>query len=295
MPDTSLEKTTDAAREGKTFLPIQIARAIRLGLHFFWGAATVAVVYPFVRDSRRLWLKQRWSRQLLDILGIELDATLAGIAPGSLIVANHISWLDIFALNAARPVAFISKAEVRQWPLIGWLSAKTDTVFLMRGSRGHARIVNGQIDALLNAGKDVALFPEGTTTDGTHLLHFHGALLQPAVETGRPVQPVALCYQHPDGRRCEAAAYAGETTMGECLLAILATPQMRVRLRPEQALDSAQLDRRSLALEARKAIAFSLGLPLASTAPGTPACLPAGWRSDVCPTDSPSPAPADSA
>lgn len=273
MPATSSENRTE--RPPQTTLLLRFVRAIRLGLHFFWGAITVATIYPFVQDARRLWLKQRWSRQLLEILGIDLDATLTGIAPGSLIIANHISWLDIFALNAARPVAFISKAEVRQWPLIGWLSAKTDTVFLMRGSRGHARIVNAQIDALLNAEKDVALFPEGTTTDGTHLLHFHAALLQPAVETGRPVQPVALSYHLPDGRRCEAAAYAGDTTMGECIRAILATPRMVVRLRPERPLDSTQLDRRSLANEARKAIAFSLGLPLANTAPGTPADLPA--------------------
>lgn len=259
MPATSLENRTESPRQ--TTLPIRLARAIRLGLHFFWGATTVALAYPFAQDARRLWMKQRWSRQLLEILGIELDATLSGIAPGSLMVANHISWLDIFALNAARPVAFVSKAEVRQWPLIGWLSAKTDTVFLMRGSRGHARIVNAQIDALLNADKDVALFPEGTTTDGTHLLHFHAALLQPAVETGRPVQPVALSYHLPDGQRCEAAAYAGDTAMGECVRAILATPRMIVRLRPERPLDSTCLDRRSLAKEARKAIAFSLGLP----------------------------------
>lgn len=293
MPATSLEKPTDSGTQ--TFLAVQIARAIRLGLHFFWGALTVACVYPFVTDMRRLWLKQRWSRQLLEILGIELDATLSGIAPGSLIVANHISWLDIFALNAARPVAFISKAEVRQWPLIGWLSANTDTVFLMRGSRGHARIVNAQIDVLLNGEKDVALFPEGTTTDGSRLLHFHAALLQPAVETGRPVQPVALSYHLPDGQRCEAAAYAGDTTMGECVRAILATPRMIVRLRPERPLDSTRLDRRSLAKEARKAIAFSLGLPLESTAPETPADPRDGLPSDARPTGSRSPAPADSA
>lgn len=261
-------------------------RAGRLALHFLWGMATVAVVYPFIRDSRRLWLKQRWSLQLLAILGIRLDATLAGIEPGSLIVANHISWLDIFAINAARPVAFVSKSEVRDWPLIGWLSAKTDTVFLRRGSRGHAKVVNAEIDALLAAGKDVAIFPEGTTTDGTHLLGFHAALLQPAVETGRPIQPLALAYETADGRRTLAPAYAGETTMGECVAAILATRQMVVRLRPAAALASSERSRRELAHAAHDAIAFSLGLPRASRRPGTPACPPAAQPSDDGPTDS---------
>ena len=281
--------------EARTPPLVQIARAIRLGLHFLRGAATVGAVYPFVRDSRRLSLKQRWSRQLLDILGIELDASLGGIPPGCLIVANHISWLDIFVLNAARPVAFVSKAEVRRWPLIGWLSARTDTVFLMRGSRGHARVVNRQIDALLNADKDVALFPEGTTTDGSHLLHFHAALLQPAVETERPIQPVALSYHLPNGQRCEAAAYAGDTTMAQCMRAILATPKMTARLRPEHSLDPASLDRRELATAARRAIAFSLGLPLESTAPGTPAGLPDELPSDVRPKDNLNQAQAGSA
>lgn len=90
--------------------------------------------------------------------------------PGSLCIANsHISWIDILALNAARPMAFVSKAEVRTWPVIGWLAEKGDTVFLRRGSRGHARVVNAEIDTRLRQGRDVAVFPEGTTTEGTHL------------------------------------------------------------------------------------------------------------------------------
>lgn len=280
---------------------MRLLRLARLALHLAWGALTVATVYPWIRDSRRLWLKQRWSRQLLDLLGITLDASLARIEPGSLIVANHISWIDIFALNAARPVAFIAKAEVRAWPLIGWLSARTDTVFLRRGSRGHARIVNGEIEALLAADKDVALFPEGTTTDGTHLLTFHAALLQPAVAAGRPVQPVALSYHRPEGARSLAPAYAGDTSLWQCLQAILREPRLVVRLRPTPALDAALGERRDLARAARAAIAFSLALPLA---PATPPAHSAPERSagredeppsDAPPTDSRSPAPADPA
>ncbi len=241
---------------------IQLLRCIRLGLHLLRGVATVACVYPLIRDSRRLWIKQNWSRQLLGILGIRLDAQLAGVEPGSLFVANHISWLDIYALNAARPMAFVAKAEIRQWPFIGWLAANTDTVFLRRGTGRAAKIVNSEIDGLLNAEKDVAIFPEGTTTDGTHLLNFHSALLQPAVETGRPVQPVALSYCDAEGRRSLAPAYAGETTMGQCLAAILACRSLTVRLRPTPPLDPNARQRRELAQAARGAIAFNLGLPL---------------------------------
>lgn len=276
-------------------------RGARVGLHLLWGAAAVTLAYPFIRDGRRLWLKQRWSRQLLDILGVRLDAQLAGAAPGSLIVANHISWLDIFALNAARPMAFVSKSEVRHWPLFGLISRHTDTVFLRRGSRGQAKIVNAEIDALLNADKDVAIFPEGTTTDGTHLLNFHAALLQPAVETGRPVQPVALSYHDANGWRSLAPAYAGDTTMAQSLATILACRSLTVRLRPTPALYPQKYTRigsstigvrREMARTAHGAIAFNLGLPLASNPPEILPGLQDAPQSDDRPTDSPNPAPA---
>ncbi len=271
--------------------PIQILRCTRLGLHLLWGAASVACIFPFVRDTRRLWLKQNWSRQLLDILNIRLDAKLAGAAPGSLFVANHISWLDIYALNAARPMAFVSKAEVRHWPLIGWLAANVDTVFLRRSSSRHAKLVNSEIDVLLDAEKDVAIFPEGTTTDGTHLLKFHSALMQPAVDTGRPVQPVALSYFDDNGRHSLAPAYAGETTLGECLAAILACRSLTVRLRPTPPLESKTTQRRELAHAARGAIAFSLGLPLENNTLETVRDLPEKQPSADAQPDSLNPSP----
>lgn len=197
---------------------------------------------------------------MLDILGIRLAADLSAIEPGSLIVANHISWVDVFVLNAARPVAFVSKSEVRRWPLLGWLAARTDTVFLRRGSRGHAKIVNGEINTLLNAGKDVALFPEGTTTDGSHLLGFHAALLQPAVETGRPIQPIALCYEEGDGLRSLAAAYVGNTTLMESLLTILSVPRITARTFVLPAIIPSGCDRRELARSARERIAAALAI-----------------------------------
>ena len=87
-----------------------------------------------------------------------------------LLVANHVSWVDIFVVNALTPAAFVSKADVRQWPVIGWLAAVNETVFLRRGSRGHARVINEEIAERMRAGRHVALFPEGTTTDGSHVL-----------------------------------------------------------------------------------------------------------------------------
>ena len=249
---------------------LRTLRLARLFLHLGWGLFFVGLFFPLVRPGRRLKFRQAWSRQALAILAIRVDADFDACRMGSLYVANHVSWLDILALNAARPMAFVSKAEVRGWPLLGWLAARNDTVFLRRGSRGHARLVNGEIDALLTQDRDVAVFPEGTTTDGRRLLNFHAALLQPAIESGRPIQPVSLAYLTADGSHCHAAAYVGEMTLLDSLRAILATPSMTVRLRPLRALDARQASRRELAQAAQAAIALSLGCPPPHTAPGTP-------------------------
>ena len=264
-----------SSQPGATPRLIRALRLVRLALHLLWGLVLVGVIFPLCRPEKRGRHKQGWSRQALSILAIELDAQLAGTTPGSLYVANHISWMDILALNAACPVAFVSKAEVRQWPLVGWLAAKGDTVFLRRGSRGHARVVNGEIDARLTQGQDVAVFPEGTTTDGTHLLHFHAALLQPAIESGRPIQPVALSYHATGGARSLAPAYAGETRFLDCLRAVLACRRLSVRVVALPALAAHSATRRELATAARTAIAVSLGFPpehtVPETTPGPPA------------------------
>lgn len=240
---------------------IRCYRALRLAVHLVWGAAAIALAYPFVGAVRRLWLKRRWSRQLLDILAVRIDARMDGIAPGCLFVANHVSWLDVFALNAVRPLAFVAKSEVRDWPLIGWLAAHTDTLFIRRGSRQDAVDACAVLAGRLRVGSDVAIFPEGTTTDGTRVQVFRPALLQAAIDAQRPLQPVAIAYEDASGRRTTIPAYAGETTMLESLAAILACRRLTVRLRPTLALATDRRSRRELARTARGAIAHALGVP----------------------------------
>lgn len=215
-----------------------------------------AAGFPFITPARKLHLKQRWSARLLKILGIRLETNEPYVSPGSLLVANHISWLDIFVINAAYPAAFISKAEVRQWPVMGWLASKNETVFLRRGSRGHARIVNGEIAALLGRGRHVALFPEGTTTDGSHIHPFHAALLQPAIDAGATIQPLAIAYRLPDGRFTRAPAYDGDVSLGQSIKAIIAEREIVARVHITPALPTcAKPDRKILAHTARDLIA----------------------------------------
>ena len=281
-----------AAAPRPTPHPIRWLRAARLAFHFAGIAFFTATLFPFLGAQRRTRLQRRWSHQILKILAVHLEWQGCDAPAGRLIVANHVSWLDIFAINAVCPSAFVSKAELRDWPFIGWLAAHYDTVFLRRGSRGHARIVNTQIDALLNGGKDVAIFPEGTTTDGTQLLGFHAALLQPAVETGKPLLPLAISYHEADGQLSLAPSYAGDTTLPQCFAAILASRSLIVRICAAPAIATGDQSRKTLAQLAHAAISTRLGLPPASNpperSPGPRVEPPSAPR----PTDSPSLSPA---
>lgn len=238
---------------------VQGFRALRLALHLAWGCATVAVAYPFLSRGQQLRLKQRWSRQLLDILCVRLDVDGRLSSAAGLLVANHISWLDIFAINAMAPTAFVAKDEVASWPLVGWLCARTETFFLRRASRVEARQMAGKMREALTAGWRLAVFPEGTTSAGNEVLPFHAALLQPALDAAVSLQPLAISYWDRNGRPCTAPAYVGETSLLTSLRVILETPEIWVRLcvlAPRSAADC----RRREAAEVREAIAESLCL-----------------------------------
>lgn len=211
-------------------------------------------VFPWISPERAREIRQRWSQRLLAHLGIEVRADGVPVRPGCMLIANHISWIDVFVINAIAPAAFVSKAEVRNWPLIGWLAARNETVFLRRGSRGHARVINAEIATLLDAGLNVALFPEGTTTDGSHLLHFHAALLQPAIAAGHAVQPLAISYRSAGGSPNRAAAYVGDMSLTQSLRRIIAEAQLVAHVHVSAALSDHISDRRELARLAREAI-----------------------------------------
>ena len=260
----------------------------------FGGIALSFTLLPLAGERWRLRYRAGWSAALLKILGIQLEADLAHAAPGVLLVANHISWLDILVINAVLPAAFVSKEEIRHWPIIGRLAIRNDTVFLRRGSRGHARIINAQIAEILAQGKHVAVFPEGTTTDGRSLLHFHAALLQPALAAGRPVLPLAISYWEADGQRSLAPRYDGDISLAQCTRAILGRKHLIARLVTSPLLGLNGEDRRQVAARAREAIAWGAGLPLVNNPPETPACPPDERLSGGHPTGSRNPAPADS-
>src|SRR5574343_390127 len=209
---------------------MRFARGSRVIVHLLGGLVWVLVAFPFFSVERRRLIRTRWSQELLRYFGFTLKINGALPAQAGLLAANHVSWIDIFAVNALTPVSFVSKDDVIHWPIIGTLARYNETIFLQRGSRGHAHTIGRDMAMRLESGNWLAVFPEGTTTDGTHLHPFHGALLQPAIDADVPVTPVALRYEDVQGNRSLLPAYAGDTSLWTCFCAILSARQLVVRL-----------------------------------------------------------------
>ncbi|MDD5298031.1 MAG: lysophospholipid acyltransferase family protein [Rhodocyclaceae bacterium] len=233
-------------------------RISRFALHLAYGVATVAMVYPFAGGALRVWLKQRWSRQLLSMLGVRLPGRESARQAGGMLVANHISWLDIFVINAVAPSAFVSKDEVKAWPVIGWLSTKADTIFIERGSRRAAHRTAEHLQECLLQGQRVAIFPEGTTSDGSQVLPFHSALIQPAVDAGCAIQPVVLRYRDRNGRPSQAPAYVGDTSLWQSVRAIVMASGLSAEPHFLPPVPAVGTDRRHLAATLHRHISHAL-------------------------------------
>jgi 1-acyl-sn-glycerol-3-phosphate acyltransferase len=219
---------------------------------------------------------RRWSARLLDILAIQLEAT--GIPPSqhaecALVLSNHISWLDIFAIDAVRAVRFVAKAELRRWPFIGWLLERSGTLFIERAQRRHTAEVNERVTAAMARGEMFGVFPEGATGAGDCLRPFHASLLQPALANDATLCPVAICYTRIDGTLCREAEY-GERNIFESLGLILSQPAIRAELNFLPHMATAGRHRRELAREAETLIAQALNLSAPSTKSGRSAALP---------------------
>lgn len=250
-------------------------RILRLLLHVLWGVILAGLVFPLLGPSRRDSAIVAWARRLLGILGVELRAgPVPRLPDGALLVCNHVSWLDIYLIYAVRRVHFVSKAEVRNWPIAGWLAHKSGTLFLERSRRADTARVNAEMRALMASGAWVAVFPEGTTSDGRGLRRFLPSLLQPAVELNCPIVPAALRYRTPDGDHSTAPAYIDGVGMWQSLKRIASEPRLVAELQFGTPIAS-NGHRRELAAQAERAVAALLGFTSSAaesegTSPRTP-------------------------
>lgn len=241
-------------------LPLACLRTIRFVLHLGYGVL-LAAIFPALNSGQRRRIVQGWSAALLDILHVRISTS--GEVPlhqitGGLIVANHISWLDVIVMNSVLPLRFVAKSEVRGWPVIGWLCAQAQTLFISRHKRCDTARTNGQMIELLQQGNCLALFPEGTTTDGSQVKHFHASLLQPAIDAQTAIYPVAIRYHDQNGTPNTDAAYIDEMSFVESLWKILCSRDLHAHLNTTGALDTQSAHRRTLALEAHRQISHSL-------------------------------------
>lgn len=242
-------------------------RVAQLLIHTACGLALATTVKldPTSRlDPARLG--QWWAVRLLRILGIELTCHGSAAQGGRVTVANHVSWLDIFVLLAAEPTRFVSKSEVRDWPVAGWLASALGTFYIRRGKGAAAPLVERLVPHLQQGGV-VVIFPEGTTSDGRQVLPFHARLFAAAVESGVAVQPAALRYgATADGHF--PAPFIGDDDLLSHLRRLIQVPTLRAELHYCPVIThGGALRREDLARQAQQAIETALGLTPSASKP----------------------------
>lgn len=241
-------------RRSRTAAAWRIVRAIG---HVLRGLWIIRSEFGRLSPDASNLLVREWSRQMLAIMGVEL--VIKGTPPAQgplLLVANHISWLDILVMNAAHPARFVSKADVKGWPLLGSLVTGAGTLYIERESRRDAmRVVHQMADAL-RARDVLAVFPEGTTGDGRDLLPFHANLIQAAISAHAPVLPVGLSFINGhNGQRSDAPLFVGDTTLLQSIWSTLRATGVRAVVHYGQAQHAEGRDRRAWAQALREAVA----------------------------------------
>jgi 1-acyl-sn-glycerol-3-phosphate acyltransferase len=222
-------------------------------------AVTGAGAALLPRSRCRRWLRAG-SRKMLRAAGVRVR--LVGVWPedeGVLLVANHLSWIDVLALAGVANVRVLAKREVGQWPVIGRLARCGGALFLDRaGLRGLPAVI-AALAAALRSGDSVAVFPEGTTWCGAAAGPFRRAAFQAALDVGAPVRPVAITLRHADGSPARAAAFVGEQSLLDSMLRVVRTRGLTCELTPLPLLRPTG-DRRVLARRAEEAIAHVTGV-----------------------------------
>lgn len=249
----------------RTPLLIQCWRGLRLFLHLLWGIPAAALL-PLLPLHARNRLVRFWSRSLLALLNVRLrccGSVPADLSANRIVVANHLSWLDIFAINSVHATRFIAKAEIRHWPVLGWLAHQSGALFIRQKSRRDALRIVDQVRAALQPDTWLGFFPEGGIGNGEALQTFHAALFEPVTACQARLSAIAIRYIYPDGSVAEAASYFG-INLATSALRILGARAIIAELDFTAPIETAGKTRRQLKEDARGQIATALGLPAAA-------------------------------
>ncbi|WP_434777485.1 lysophospholipid acyltransferase family protein [Neisseria sp. Ec49-e6-T10] len=216
----------------QTNIVVRIGRFLHLFGLVLLGFGILNFCFPFINQDKRYDHIKRWSKKVMKSLNFTVIAK--GSIPedyGNLLVmANHVSWLDIFALNSEHAVCFVAKQEIRKWPMLGRMVAQAGTVFINRNDRKDAVRISENVAKRLEEQRAVAVFPESTTTDGFSLLPLKAALFESVLLSKGQIQPLALLYYDELGQRSTLPSYVGETSLFESLFVILKMRNAKVEL-----------------------------------------------------------------
>jgi 1-acyl-sn-glycerol-3-phosphate acyltransferase len=212
---------------------LAVVKLAKVIAHLSHGLLVVYVIFPKLTQPQKNKRIEVWAGALLAKLGIKLIVNGRPPKAGPmLLVSNHISWLDILVIHAAGHCRFVSKADIKHWPVLGTLTTAGGTLYIERESRRDAmRVVHHMCEALTD-GDIVAVFPEGTTGNGVDMLPFHANLLQAAIAVDAPIQPIGLTFKDTvTGQISQAASFVGDetllgslwSTLKSCNLAAVAT------------------------------------------------------------------------
>ena len=233
----------------------------RITWHIVRGMLTLCFLFPFLSSEAKAQQIQNWTRKLLALLGVRMHLVNADFFPKGpcLLVANHISWVDIQAILAFKSMRFVAKSEVARWPLFGWMAIQLGTLFVRRDSALHGRKVTQEMAPILQR-ESICIFPEGTSTDGTVVLPFKTSLFEAAVLSNIPVSMVVIRYfsETTNGLQpsCEAA-FIGEMGLVESIFKILQARPLLVVLE-FLPLAPQGIDRKALAEFTRNQIAVKI-------------------------------------
>ncbi len=231
-------------------------RLVRLLVHVLRGWLTIRRRFRAWSQAQRNQAVQQWSQGMLDVLGLQLRIEGQLLRQGPLmLVCNHISWLDIAVLHAAVHCRFISKDDIRDWPMLGTLASGGGTLYISRASRRDALRVVHQMAQALQQGDVLAFFPEGTTGDGSTVLPFHANLLQAAITAEAPVQALGLRFEDAASSVPSfAPCYVGDESLLDSAWRTVCAPPLRAVLRCAPAQNAQGRDRRALASDLREIV-----------------------------------------
>jgi len=226
---------------------------------FINGLIIAGVIFPVlgflysVREAKtkRDALKIRWLQWFSAIVNLHIIKDGELPERRAIFVSNHISWLDIIVIGQYLPTYFVAKSDISSWPVIGYLSRQAGTIFIRRGNKQQIRTTAEKMVWLLKQNSNIIAFPEGTTTSGNEVLHFHSSLFQPALLTRSAIQPVALQYL---GAAKEHAPFVGDDGFVPHLIKMLSMDKIEVRLSFLPVINNSGKNRHSVSLEARNMI-----------------------------------------